>query len=110
MEPPTGASSISVTGKGDHILLWAGITFSSSCETVHAQGGCATVSVSAVWLRIRTLTICSKKCDDGTIFLGDGSLAAAPTSRITNKGIHPVIKVVDDKCLYVAQVGDGSWC
>jgi kinesin family protein 18/19 len=45
------------------------------------------------------LTISRKKCDDGTIFLGDGSLAAAPSSRVTNKGIHPVIKVVDDKCL-----------
>ncbi|OAF58397.1 kinesin-like protein Klp5 [Pseudogymnoascus destructans] len=67
MEPPTGASSISVT------------------------------------VRVRPFTLKEaaqlKKCDDGTIFLGDGSLAAAPTSRITNKGIHPVIKVVDDKCL-----------
>ncbi|KFY64913.1 hypothetical protein V496_02943 [Pseudogymnoascus sp. VKM F-4515 (FW-2607)] len=67
MEPPTGASSISVT------------------------------------VRVRPFTLKEaaqlKKCDDGTIFLGDGSLAAAPTSRVTNKGIHPVIKVVDDKCL-----------
>jgi kinesin family protein 18/19 len=36
------------------------------------------------------------------MFLGEGSLAAAPTPRAANKGIHPVIKVVDDKCLYVA--------
>lgn len=35
------------------------------------------------------------------MFLGDGSLAGAPTPRLGGKGIRPVIKVLDDKCLYV---------
>jgi hypothetical protein len=39
------------------------------------------------------------KCDDSTIFLGDGSLASAPTPKLSQKGIRSVIKVVDDKCL-----------
>jgi hypothetical protein len=41
------------------------------------------------------------KCDDGTLFLGDGSLAGVPTPKLGQKGIRPVIKVLDDKCLYV---------
>ena len=37
---------------------------------------------------------------DGPLFLGDGSLAGAPTpSLLKQKGIRPVLKVVDDKCL-----------
>lgn len=48
-----------------------------------------------------TLTTYSTKCDDGTLFLGDGSLAGLPTPKLGGKGIRPVIKVVDDKCLYV---------
>jgi kinesin family protein 18/19 len=39
------------------------------------------------------------KCDDGPLFLGDGSLAGIPTPKLHQKGIRPVIKVVDDKCL-----------
>ena len=39
------------------------------------------------------------KCEDGTLFLGDGSLAGVPTPKLGQKGIRPVIKVVDDKCL-----------
>jgi hypothetical protein len=39
------------------------------------------------------------KCDDGPLFLGDGSLAAVPTPKLNQKGLRPVIKVVDDKCL-----------
>jgi kinesin family protein 18/19 len=39
------------------------------------------------------------KCDDQALFLGDGSLAAAPTPRLSSKGIKPVIKVLDEKCL-----------
>lgn len=50
------------------------------------------------------LTICSTKCDDGTLFLGDGSLAGVPTPKLGGKGIRPVIKVVDDKCLYVRSI------
>lgn len=37
---------------------------------------------------------------DGPLFLGDGSLAGAPAPRLISKGIRPVLKVVDDKCLY----------
>lgn len=36
---------------------------------------------------------------DGPLFMGDGSLAAAPTPSQRSKGIRPVLKVVDDKCL-----------
>lgn len=36
---------------------------------------------------------------EGPLFLGDGSLAGAPTPSIKQKGIRPVLKVVDDKCL-----------
>ena len=39
---------------------------------------------------------------DGPIFLGEGSLAGAPTPKLSQKGIRSVIKVVDDKCLYVS--------
>ncbi|KAH6609993.1 kinesin family member 18/19 [Trichoderma cornu-damae] len=37
--------------------------------------------------------------DDGTIFLGDGSFASAPTPKLHQRGIRNVIKVVDDRCL-----------
>lgn len=36
---------------------------------------------------------------DGPLFLGDGSLAGIPTPKLIQKGIRPVLKVVDDKCL-----------
>jgi kinesin family protein 18/19 len=59
-----------------------------------------------VAIRVRPFTIREAaqlvKNDDGTLFLGDGSLAAAPTPKLMQKGIRPVIKVVDDRCLYVA--------
>ncbi|PQE22575.1 kinesin family protein [Rutstroemia sp. NJR-2017a BVV2] len=42
------------------------------------------------------------KSDDGTLFLGEGSLAAAPTPKLGGKGIRSVIKVVDDRCLFRA--------
>jgi hypothetical protein len=41
-----------------------------------------------------------QKNDNGTVFLGDGSLAAAPTPMLHQRGIRSVIKVVDDRCLY----------
>lgn len=57
----------------------------------------------AVTVRVRPFTIREAaqitKCDDGTLFLGDGSLAGVPTPKLGGKGIRPVIKVVDDKCL-----------
>jgi kinesin family protein 18/19 len=64
--------------------------------------GASSISVT---VRVRPFTIREAaqltKCDDSTLFLGDGSLAAAPTPKLTQKGIRSVIKVVDDKCLYV---------
>lgn len=66
-----------------------------------APGGASSISVT---VRVRPFTIREAaqltKCDDGPMFLGDGSLASAPTPKLTQKGIRPVIKVVDDKCLY----------
>ncbi|KAK4937320.1 tubulin-dependent ATPase kip3 [Elasticomyces elasticus] len=65
-----------------------------------ASDGASSISVT---VRVRPFTIREAaqltKCDDTTIFLGDGSLAAAPTPKLSQKGIRPVIKVVDDKCL-----------
>jgi kinesin family protein 18/19 len=43
------------------------------------------------------------RTDDSTLFLGDGSLAAAPTPKLSQRGIRPVIKVVDDRSLYAPQ-------
>ncbi|KAM0486352.1 hypothetical protein ACHAPX_001058 [Trichoderma viride] len=37
--------------------------------------------------------------DDGTIFLGDGSFASAPTPKLHQRGIRNVIKVIDERCL-----------
>ncbi|EXJ87147.1 kinesin family member 18/19 [Capronia epimyces CBS 606.96] len=62
--------------------------------------GASSISVT---VRVRPFTIREAaqltRCDDTTIFLGDGSLAPAPTPKLSQKGLRPVIKVVDDKCL-----------
>lgn len=56
-----------------------------------------------VAVRVRPFTIREAaqlaKTDEGHLFLGDGSLAAAPTPKLNQKGLRSVIKVVDDKCL-----------
>ncbi|KAG7140767.1 Kinesin-like protein 5 like [Verticillium longisporum] len=56
-----------------------------------------------VTVRVRPFTIREAaqltRTDEGTLFLGDGSLAAAPTPKLNTRGIRPVIKVVDDRCL-----------
>lgn len=56
-----------------------------------------------VTIRVRPFTIREAaqltKTDDGPLFLGDGSLAAAPAPKVGGKGIKSVIKVVDEKCL-----------
>jgi kinesin family protein 18/19 len=58
----------------------------------------------SVTVRVRPFTVREAaqltKCDDGPLFLGDGSLAAVPTPKLTAKGLRSVIKVVDDRCLY----------
>ncbi|KAF2875862.1 P-loop containing nucleoside triphosphate hydrolase protein [Massariosphaeria phaeospora] len=65
-----------------------------------AANGASSISVT---VRVRPFTIREAaqlaKCDDHTLFLGEGSLAAAPTPRLHQKGIRPVIKVVDERCL-----------
>lgn len=59
-----------------------------------------------VTVRVRPFTIREAaqlaRTEDGPLFLGDGSLAAAPTvpaPHLKQKGIRPVLKVVDEKCL-----------
>jgi kinesin family protein 18/19 len=42
-----------------------------------------------------------QKNDDGTVFLGEGSLAGAPAPKLHQRGIRNVVKVLDDRCLYV---------
>ena len=59
-----------------------------------------------VTVRVRPFTIREAaqltKTDDGPLFLGDGSLAALPSApKLGQKGLRSVIKVVDEKCLYV---------
>ncbi|KAI9883453.1 MAG: hypothetical protein M1823_004787 [Watsoniomyces obsoletus] len=65
-----------------------------------AEDGASSIAVT---VRVRPFTIREAaqltKCDDGPFFLGDGSLTAAPTPKLTQKGLRPVIKVIDDKCL-----------
>ena len=84
----------------------------SSCPTVYNPRSCPTVSNTTH----PTYTSCDRymldearltdavayyrvRRDEGTVFLGDGSLAAAPTPKLNQRGIRPVIKVVDDRCL-----------
>lgn len=100
MASSDGASSISVTGEG-WLCLEANtetLTIGSPRSPVHHQRSCAAVS-SIVPIACRRLIESRTKCDDGTLFLGEGSLAAAPTPKLSSKGLHSVIKVVDDKCL-----------
>ncbi|KAB5578762.1 kinesin [Coniochaeta sp. 2T2.1] len=63
----------------------------------------ADASSISVAIRVRPFTIREAaqlvKQDDGQLFLGDGSLAAAPTPKLNQRGLRPVIKVVDDRCL-----------
>ena len=64
--------------------------------------GDAASSIS-VTVRVRPFTLREAaqltKCDDGLLFLGDGSLAAVPAPKLMAKGLRSVIKVVDDRCL-----------
>ncbi|KAI9684162.1 MAG: kinesin-like protein Klp5 [Trizodia sp. TS-e1964] len=62
--------------------------------------GASSISVT---VRVRPFTIREAaqltKSDDSPLFLGDGSLAGVPAPRLHQKGLRPVIKVVDDRCL-----------
>jgi len=66
-----------------------------------AASGASSISVT---VRVRPFTIREAaqlaRCDDQPLFLGDGSMAAAPTPKLHNKGLRSVIKIIDDKCLY----------
>ncbi|PYH84064.1 kinesin family protein [Aspergillus uvarum CBS 121591] len=63
----------------------------------------ADASSITVAVRVRPFTIREaaqlSKCEDGPLFLGDGSLAAAPTPKLNQKGLRSIIKVIDDRCL-----------
>ncbi|KAL6702506.1 tubulin-dependent ATPase kip3 [Coniothyrium glycines] len=65
-----------------------------------AADGASSISVT---VRVRPFTIREAaqltRSDDQTLFLGDGSLAGIPTPKLSSKGIRPVIKVLDEKCL-----------
>ncbi|KAL4962303.1 kinesin family protein [Aspergillus stella-maris] len=56
-----------------------------------------------VAVRVRPFTIREAaqlaKCDDGPLFLGDGSLAGAPAPKLNQKGLRSIVKVIDDRCL-----------
>ncbi|KAL7949754.1 P-loop containing nucleoside triphosphate hydrolase protein [Trichoderma barbatum] len=65
-----------------------------------ADPGQSSITVA---VRVRPFTIREaaqlQRNDDGTIFLGDGSFASAPTPKLHQRGIRSVIKVIDDRCL-----------
>ncbi|KAL9132253.1 MAG: hypothetical protein Q9217_000057 [Psora testacea] len=65
-----------------------------------ASDGASSISVA---IRVRPFTVREaaqlSQVPDGPLFLGDGSLAGAPTPTLKSKGIRPVLKVVDDRCL-----------
>lgn len=67
---------------------------------IMAAAGASSISVT---VRVRPFTIREAaqvtRNDDQTLFLGDGSLAGLPAPKL-HKGIRPVIKVMDEKCLY----------
>lgn len=62
--------------------------------------GASSINVA---VRVRPFTIREaaqiSKNDDGPLFLGDGSLAGAPTPKLNQKGIRSIVKVIDDRCL-----------
>ncbi|KAI5306104.1 kinesin-like protein Klp5 [Ascosphaera pollenicola] len=64
------------------------------------KDGAASISVT---VRVRPFTIREAaqltRCEDPMLFLGDGSFAGVSTPKLAQKGIRPVIKVVDDRCL-----------
>lgn len=72
-----------------------------------AVDGASSISVT---VRVRPFTIREaaqlQKCDDQNLFLGDGSLASTPAPRLHQKGIRPVIKVLDERCLYASRPWD----
>lgn len=74
---------------------WSSIMAASS-----EADGASSISVA---VRVRPFTIREaaqlSRTDEGPLFLGDGSLAAAQTPKLSQKGLRSIIKVVDDRCL-----------
>ncbi|KAF1936581.1 kinesin family protein-like protein [Clathrospora elynae] len=74
-----------------------------------APDGASSISVT---VRVRPFTIREAaqltRSDDQTLFLGDGSLAGLPTPKLNSKGIRPVIKVLDEKCLIFDPPADNA--
>ncbi|KAF3483863.1 kinesin family protein [Arthroderma uncinatum] len=64
-----------------------------------ASGGASSIQVT---VRVRPFTIKEAaqlaKCDEGMLFMGDGSLAGT-APKLQQKGLRSIIKVVDGKCL-----------
>ncbi|KAF6843711.1 kinesin family protein [Colletotrichum musicola] len=62
--------------------------------------GASSITVA---VRVRPFTIREAaqlvRNDEGTMFLGDGSLAAVPTPKLQTRGVRQVIKVMDEHCL-----------
>lgn len=66
-----------------------------------ADDGASSITVA---VRVRPFTIKEAaqlaRVEDGPLFLGDGALAgAAAQPRLQQKGLRPIIKVIDDRCL-----------
>lgn len=75
---------------------------STQSSTMATTDGASSIKVT---VRVRPFTIREAaqitKTDDGPLFLGDGSLAGVPTPKLNQKGIRSIVKVIDDRCLYV---------
>ncbi|KAL7620832.1 tubulin-dependent ATPase kip3 [Parahypoxylon ruwenzoriense] len=94
-----GASSITVADDAD-VYLFKSECDHSPYEKLHSCMSPPVLLADQQNSRIQILTqFYSQRNDDGTVFLGDGSLAAAPTPKLKQHGIRSVIKVVDDRCL-----------
>jgi len=76
------------------------------------DAGLGAANSISVTVRVRPFTIREAaqitKCDDAPTFLGDGSMAAAPTPKLSQKGLRSVVKVVDEKCLYDSDLLNGQ--
>jgi hypothetical protein len=108
------ASSITVAGTktegafADHSPPIANLAVSSPSATVHNQRSRPTVRHPACpnspRKRKAANFLSRSRTDDGTLFLGDGSLAGAPAPKLNQRGIRSVIKVVDERSLYVQRM------
>lgn len=65
-----------------------------------ASSGASSITVA---VRVRPFTIREaaqlSRCEDGPLFLGDGSLAGVPAPKLNQKGLRSIVKVIDDRCL-----------